>query len=80
MEAILVICATAFIGSGLTLVSGFGLGTLLVPVFGLFFPIEVAISLTAIVHFLNSLCFEKFLQTESPELYQKYLERKKKEN
>ncbi len=55
MEAILVICATAFIGSGLTLVSGFGLGTLLVPVFGLFFPIEVAISLTAIVHFLNNL-------------------------
>lgn len=55
MEAILVICATAFIGSGLTLVSGFGLGTLLVPVFGIFFPIEIAISLTAIVHFLNNL-------------------------
>lgn len=54
MEYIL-ICSVAFLGSGLTLFSGFGLGTLLVPVFGLFFPIEIAIILTAIVHFLNNL-------------------------
>ncbi|MCB0698282.1 MAG: sulfite exporter TauE/SafE family protein [Chitinophagales bacterium] len=45
----------ALIGSGLTLFSGFGLGTILVPVFALFFPIEIAIALTAIVHFLNNL-------------------------
>lgn len=45
----------AFLGSGLTLFSGFGLGTILVPVFGLFFPIELAIVLTAIVHFLNNI-------------------------
>ncbi len=50
-----IICLVAFAGSGLTLFSGFGLGTLLVPVFGLFFPIEIAISLTAVVHFLNNL-------------------------
>ena len=50
-----IICLTAFLGSGLTLFSGFGLGTLLVPVFGIFFPIEIAISLTAIVHFLNTI-------------------------
>ena len=49
-----IICIAALIGSGLTLFSGFGLGTLLVPVFGLFFPIEIAIILTAIVHFLNN--------------------------
>ncbi|MES2284508.1 MAG: sulfite exporter TauE/SafE family protein [Bacteroidota bacterium] len=49
------ICLVALIGSGLTLFSGFGLGTLLVPVFAIFFPIEIAISLTAIVHFLNNL-------------------------
>jgi uncharacterized membrane protein YfcA len=49
------ICLVAFLGSGLTLFSGFGLGTLLVPVFGLFFPIEMAILLTAIVHFLNNI-------------------------
>lgn len=54
MEYVL-ICIVALIGSGLTLFSGFGLGTLLVPVFAVFFPIEIAISLTAIVHFLNNL-------------------------
>lgn len=54
MEYVL-ICIVALIGSGLTLFSGFGLGTLLVPVFAIFFPIEIAISLTAIVHFLNNL-------------------------
>jgi uncharacterized membrane protein YfcA len=51
----IIICLAALVGSGLTLFSGFGLGTLLVPVFGLFFPIEIAIILTAIVHFLNNL-------------------------
>ena len=50
-----IICLAAFLGSALTLFSGFGLGTLLVPVFAIFFPIEIAIALTAIVHFLNNL-------------------------
>lgn len=50
-----IICLVSLLGSALTLFSGFGLGTLLVPVFGLFFPIELAISLTAIVHFLNNI-------------------------
>jgi len=50
-----IICLVAFIGSGLTLFSGFGLGTILLPVFGLFFPIEIAIILTSIVHFLNNI-------------------------
>ncbi|MBI3239278.1 MAG: sulfite exporter TauE/SafE family protein, partial [Flavobacteriia bacterium] len=50
----LLICIASLIGSGLTLFSGFGLGTILVPVFALFFPIEIAILLTAIVHFLNN--------------------------
>jgi uncharacterized membrane protein YfcA len=49
-----VICLAALITSGLTLFSGFGLGTLLMPVFAIFFPVEVAIALTAIVHFLNN--------------------------
>jgi uncharacterized membrane protein YfcA len=54
MECFL-ICIVAFLGSGLTLFSGFGLGTLLVPAFGIFFPIDIAITLTAIVHFLNNI-------------------------
>lgn len=51
----LVICIVAFVGSALTLFSGFGLGTILVPVFAIFFPIDLAIALTAIVHFLNNI-------------------------
>lgn len=56
----LIICAVALLGSALTFFSGFGLGTLLVPVFAIFFPIDLAIALTAIVHFLNNL-FKLFL-------------------
>ncbi len=51
----LIICIVSLIGAGLTLFSGFGLGTLLLPVFGLFFSIDIAIGLTAIVHFSNNL-------------------------
>ncbi|WP_428225850.1 TSUP family transporter [Flavobacterium sp.] len=51
----IIIAITSLLGAGLTLFSGFGLGTLLLPVFGLFFPIEIAVVLTAIVHFTNNL-------------------------
>ena len=50
-----IVCAAALIASGLTLFSGFGLGTLLLPVFALFFPITAAVAMTAVVHFLNNL-------------------------
>lgn len=55
-----IICFAALAGSALTLFSGFGLGTIMVPVFGIFFPVPVAIQLTAIVHFLNNL-FKLFI-------------------
>ncbi|HUF81320.1 MAG TPA: sulfite exporter TauE/SafE family protein [Burkholderiales bacterium] len=48
-----VVCAVAFLASALTFFSGFGLGTLLLPAFALFFAIEKAVALTAVVHFLN---------------------------
>jgi len=51
----LIITIAALAASGLTLFSGFGLGTLLMPVFALFFPVEVAIAQTALVHFANNL-------------------------
>lgn len=50
-----VICTVAIIVSALTLFSGFGLGTLLMPAFALFFPINVAVAGTAIVHLVNNL-------------------------
>lgn len=49
-----VISLAAFIVSALTLYSGFGLGTLLLPVFALFFPVDVAVAATALVHAANS--------------------------
>lgn len=52
---IFVIPLVAFVASVLTFFSGFGLGTLLMPVFGLFFPIKLSIALTAIVHLFNNL-------------------------
>ena len=51
----LLIGATALIASLLTFFSGFGLGTLLMPVFALFFDVEIAIALTGIVHLLNNI-------------------------
>ncbi|MFY0644316.1 MAG: sulfite exporter TauE/SafE family protein [Bacteroidia bacterium] len=52
---IIIVSAAALFASLLTFFSGFGLGTILMPVFALFFPIEVAIALTGIVHLLNNL-------------------------
>jgi uncharacterized membrane protein YfcA len=53
IEAI-TICGAAFAASGLTLFAGFGLGTLLMPVVALFFPVDVAIAITALVHLANN--------------------------
>jgi uncharacterized membrane protein YfcA len=52
---IAIISITAFATAILTFFSGFGLGTILTPVFMLFFPVELAIALTGIVHFFNNL-------------------------
>ena len=51
---IIVISVVAFLVAILTFFSGFGLGTILTPVFMLFFPVELAIALTGIVHFFNN--------------------------
>jgi uncharacterized membrane protein YfcA len=53
--SLVVVCAVALLASCLTFFSGFGLGTLLLPAFALFYPIEQAVALTAVVHFLNGL-------------------------
>jgi uncharacterized protein len=52
---ILLVSAAALFTAGLTFFSGFGLGTLLLPVFAIFFPVEIAIAATAIVHFANNI-------------------------
>ncbi len=50
-----IICLAAFFTAVLTFFSGFGLGTILTPVFAIFFPIDIAIALTGVVHFSNNL-------------------------
>lgn len=52
---ILIIVLVSFIAALLTFFSGFGLGTILMPVFAIFFPIDAAIALTGVVHFSNNL-------------------------
>ncbi|HPV57018.1 MAG TPA: sulfite exporter TauE/SafE family protein [Tenuifilaceae bacterium] len=59
MELLIIVIA-AFLTAIFTFFSGFGLGTILAPVFAIFFPIDVAIALTGVVHFTNNL-FKIFL-------------------
>ncbi len=57
---IVIISITAFLVAILTFFSGFGLGTILTPVFMIFFPVDLAIGLTGVVHFFNNI-FKLFL-------------------
>lgn len=52
---IVIISIAAFLVAILTFLSGFGLGTILTPVFMIFFPVDLAIALTGIVHFFNNI-------------------------
>jgi uncharacterized membrane protein YfcA len=55
MESYLIVFVVALFASALALYSGFGLATLLMPVLLIFFPPEVAVAATALVHGLNNL-------------------------
>lgn len=50
----LVVCIVALFVSVLTFFSGFGLGTMLMPAFSLFFPVTIAVAATAVVHLANN--------------------------
>ncbi|MBI1342428.1 MAG: TSUP family transporter [Terrimonas sp.] len=52
---IFIIALAAFFTALLTFFSGFGLGTILAPVFMIFFPVDLAIALTAVAHFSNNI-------------------------
>jgi uncharacterized protein len=54
MISFITVGAAAMLASGLTMYSGFGLGTLLLPVFAVFFPVETAVAATAVVHGANN--------------------------
>jgi uncharacterized protein len=55
MPDYIIIALFSCLGSLLTFFSGFGLGTILLPVFALFFTLPEAVMLTAIVHLLNNI-------------------------
>ncbi len=52
---LIVAWAATFAAACLTLLSGFGLATLLLPVFALWYPLAAAVAITAVVHFANGL-------------------------
>ncbi len=54
MTAYLTIAISAFLASLISFFSGFGLGTILMPVMAIFFPLPIAISFTAIIHLLQN--------------------------
>jgi hypothetical protein len=49
------ILAVTFLTAILTLLTGFGLGTVLTPVFTIFYDVKLAVLMVAIVHLLNNL-------------------------
>ena len=60
MIEIFIVSVVAFGAAILTFFSGFGLGTILTPVMMIFFPTEIAIAFTGLVHFSNNI-FKFFL-------------------
>jgi len=56
----IIVCLVAGLVSAMTLFSGFGLGTVLMPAFALFFPVPAAVAATAVVHLANNI-FKVFL-------------------
>ena len=60
MFEIFIVSIVTFAAAILTFFSGFGLGTILTPVMMIFFPTEIAIALTGVVHFSNNI-FKFFL-------------------
>lgn len=50
-----IVLPIAFLAAAFGLLSGFGLGTILIPVFLMFYEAKIAIFLVAIVHLLNNL-------------------------
>ncbi|MEA4964146.1 MAG: hypothetical protein VB114_21090, partial [Lutispora sp.] len=51
----LVLIPVTMVTSLITLFTGFGVGTIMMPIMALFFDVKVAIFLAAIVHFFNNM-------------------------
>ena len=62
---LLIVALVAALASALTLYSGFGLGTILLPAFALVFPAPLAVAATGLVHLLNNLFKAGLLWTKA---------------
>ena len=51
----IIIYIGAFAAAILTLMTGFGVGTVLTPIFTFFFKVQIAILMVAVIHFSNNL-------------------------
>jgi uncharacterized membrane protein YfcA len=49
------VALASLLAAGLTFFTGFGLGTILLPVLAIFLPVELAVAATAVVHLANNL-------------------------
>ena len=65
MNELIIIALASFLIAGIGVYSGFGLATLLMPIFALFFPLSTSIAATAIVHLVTNVfkltLFYKFI-------------------
>jgi len=52
---VLIPVIAAFLAASLTLMTGFGLGTILTPIFLIFYDVKIAILIVAVVHLANNL-------------------------
>lgn len=52
---VIIPAVVAFLSAALTLMTGFGLGTILTPVFLIFYDVKIAILIVAVVHLSNNL-------------------------
>ncbi len=70
---IVIISLVTFFAALLTFFSGFGLGTILTPIMMIYFPVEIAIAFTGVVHFSNNI-FKLFIigNRASKEIFLKF--------
>ena len=61
---VVIITLVTFSAAILTFFSGFGLGTILTPIMMIFFPVEIAIAFTGIIHFSNNI-FKLFIVSKN---------------
>jgi uncharacterized membrane protein YfcA len=70
---VIIPAVVAFLSAALTLMTGFGLGTILTPVFLIFYDVKIAILIVAVVHLANNLLkLSLFSRHVSPDILKRF--------